>query len=133
MEIKKIEKASKYLEQIKKLDVEIISIDKMAVFISSNKSEIMLSISVNDLEKNNEKDSILDEDGSLKKNDHSTDGLYARFFTFSIGGSGSQVELKTGHEFKETIQDTTTLEILAVLLFRKNIERESLINKIKNL
>ena len=64
MNIKTLEKASKIIEQIKKLDAEIIELDKYAMKLINSNSEINLTLSFD--KENNESDKVnFDEDGSL--------------------------------------------------------------------
>ncbi len=77
MEIKKLSKAARLLDQIKALDNEIIELDKIALIVVNDRTEINLNLSVKNLTKEDE-DKIrvsFDTDGSLTSGGHSMDGL----------------------------------------------------------
>lgn len=131
MDIKKIQQASKWLERVAILDSEIKEITDMAIFIASNPSEIMFSLKVLDV---NPTGKVLDEDGSLQKQENYAPGRMSIMEMF-LGNVGQRPSQKPKFKFdiNKVIPDTLTLELLGVLLENKHKERDTLIDKIEKL
>jgi hypothetical protein len=124
MDFKKLENAQKAYDEIKKLDAEIIVIEKVAMVVAQNKTEIIFKMSVEDLEKKPKKDDILDGDGSLKLGDSAQSGLFVWF-----GGATNVKEPeKDVMQILEAIPDTTALQVLGVLMNVKQERRKQLID-----
>lgn len=139
MEVKTLEKAYKILEKVKALDNEIIKIDKVAGIVISQangKSNSSFELKVKDYSKENSKDSILDEDGSLKTGALSHE-IESPFSWLSKSMLLPHLQTKEEKVDKNTyslnyqLSETATLKILSVLLNEKRQEREDLIVKLQ--
>lgn len=144
MNIKTIEKATKLLARIKELDEAILAIDKQAIYIASNPgAKIDFSLSVEEVSKEGKVD-VFDEHGFIKrefcspigeepkKDTHSGSSM----FTFWIDKSplpDCSIKTQKTKDYKTQIVDTESLEILGILLIRKQQERNILIKKLESL
>lgn len=124
MEFKKLDKAQKYYEQVKKLDAEIIEIEKLAQLMADG-GKVSFKISC-EPKVNHEKQKVLDSDGSLIIHD----GAPRLSFSFSsIWGVEKVKAPKPKHpHIKGELTDTLGLTILGVLLADKQ-KQKALITK----
>ena len=133
MNIKKIERASRIVSEIKALDKEIISIEKIAQVIADGKS-MKIEIQT-EAPAEGKKETILDEDGSLiSPQDNTPLGALARQWILHLGGAtptSTNMERIVKHQFELT--DGDALNILAVLLRVKQTQREMLLQKVDSL
>ena len=138
MEVKTLEKAYKILEKVKTLDNEIIKIDKVAGIIISQangKSNSSFELRVKDYSKENSKDSILDEDGSLKTGSlsHEMENPFSWLSKsfFPLIQTKEEEEDKHTYSLNYQLSESATLKILSVLLNEKKQEREALLVKLQ--
>jgi len=126
MELKKIEQANKLFLSIKKLDAEIIELDKFAQLLLNGGSDTRINLSFEPKKEKKEKVKF-DEDGSLITGTP-TANLSALTYTFSFSGlSGlcsSSDKSEKESELKQSISENTMLQVIGVLIGQKNNERE---------
>lgn len=137
MNIKKLEKAYKVIERIKILDNDIIQIEKVAMSTANNTASSSFKLFVKNIGETDNKENILEEDGSLKKGSLefgvSPFSLWGSMFSFPrMGSEGKETKDKKdttvlGYELSET----ATLKILAILLLEKQQLREELLKELE--
>jgi len=134
MNINKLEKATKILEQIKAIDAEIIEIDKLAIIILNNETNIQLALNVENLTKAKEaKEKVtFDEDGSMSISERAMDEYRNLYFPsdrikMMLNGMNPKT---SDRNFSQPLSDKLTLQILGVLLCEKNAIKDSLIKKL---
>ena len=142
MNIQQLERSQKIYLDIKKLDAEIIEIDKVAQLIANGNAEVNLTLTVKDITpKIEQKEKVTTEDGSLQ----------SEILTFEIGGLDlSERMSKLSHsiwggisskphvsenETKLTadLSENLSFNVLAILLHDKQTKREKLINNLKKI
>jgi len=116
-EFKQIEKQIKYYEDIKKIDSDIIKLEKLANLVNEgNKSNIKLSV-----DKPKPKDNPIIE---TEKQEYS-------MFSFTFSSCNTTKKEDDNKEFFESeINDILTFELIAVLLNKKKEIRDRLIKRI---
>lgn len=135
-----LEKANKILVKIKELDQDIIQLEGLAMILSNKKSSVKLTLEVTDLEKEDKKKKVLDEDGSINIRTLG-EGLMESFRQHQLSHLqmyGNQVSScygfkQEGHKLNKTITDTAGLGILGVILGEYREERNQLLKQIQNL
>lgn len=133
MDIKKFEKATKILEQIKLLDSQIIEIDKFAMMVANGETKSSFQLICEDLEKKEQDDEKVefDSDGSLIKGAgleyKSMFELFMPRFKTTNPKKDNEVVLKN------ELSVNVVMSILGILLYDKRNQREILIQNIKNL
>ena len=136
MNIKTLEKASKIIEQIKKLDAEIIELDKYAMKLINSNSEINLTLSFD--KENNESDKVnFDEDGSLI-NMPRMEYISPFFMThnplFGAGGFCGEPKKQNDTEtLNRKLSESATLKIIGIILIELNDKRNDLISKVNKI
>jgi hypothetical protein len=125
-----IEKAAKLYEKIKVLDNEIIAIDKMAQLFANEDAEAELKLKYVESKKE-EKQNIVDEDGSLSSIERMMRQMYRPMsLTWGIDyAKGCKPEDKQSYEAK--ISNTAALQMLGILLGDKHQKRAQLIKEIE--
>jgi hypothetical protein len=135
--IKNFEKAKKIYEIIKVLDSDIIKIEKLAIQLSNDHCKVYLEMEVANLSnQNKEKESIFDEDGSLKSDSgfkRPTGGL----FSFIMSDMMSDMVKKNSSTMaKESLSlnlnESESLCILDTIMRVKVAQRESLIKQLNS-
>lgn len=128
IDIAKFEKAGKLFDQIKKLDSEIIEIDKFAMLSANGDNKASLSMSI-DKEKEEVVKPVLDEDNSLAR------GLlsYISPFSWSEGYRAKSTQADDKHCVSYEVSVNVTMQILGVLLREKQIQRDALIVKLNKM
>ena len=136
MNLKLIEKATVTLEEIKKLDKDIIAIDALAIALVSG--EIKTSFSIQGEKKKEDRVCRIDEDGDLKMGTGENQSKSIERMLF--GGLSGLIhypervqESKPDYQLQFDLTEETTLQLLGVLLGDKQRKRESLIVQLKNL
>ncbi len=127
--IKQIEKIAKAYEQIKKLDAEILQLDKMAMKLADGVGDLTVRITFNEPEKDGVK---FDEDGSILPqntfNGFMPGGLVQNFLTsFQTGGFVG----KKDDGYSEKLDENTALNFLGMLISTKMQLRNELIKSIE--
>lgn len=134
MEFKKLDKAQKYYEQVKKLDAEIIEIEKLAQLMADG-GKVSFEISCEPVS-NKKKEKVLDEDGSLIISSFQK-RLSDDMRMYMYGGFGCSptitVEKPKKNNIKAQVADTVGLQVLGVLLAEKNKERSSIIKRLNKI
>ena len=124
MKIKNLDKATRIFESIKKLDEEIIKIDKYAMLAATGKTNVSINFEIFE----DKKEDILDSDGSLRMGSVSHPYLQSLFRSYC-----EPVIPKKTEGIQQVISDVLTLQILGVILSEKNTERNRLINELQEL
>jgi len=138
MTIPEIEKITKIVSAIKKLDKEIIFIEKTARILSENIYDVDFSLSFTPIEIN-KKVEVLDSDGFLKKEEDSSNKertgwiISPLLYTIpaeygSVGHIGKEYKK---HSVSEKIDESLSLKLLAVILRDKQSKRDNLIVQLK--
>lgn len=123
MKLPQLKKAQKLFERIQELDKEIIEIEKSADLIANKKTDIKLTLKVNDQEekvKDSEK-VTLDEDGSLSFGtggymDHMRRALYG-FSMLPPPSCNPKKECTIKQDY--ILSDTVAIQVLGVILAEK--------------
>lgn len=136
IKLSQLEKVSKIYQSIKTLDSEIIYFEKMAILMANNKTKLMLKLSVVDLDEQTEQ-AVFDSDGDLHYIQSDIfRNVYARMFGVhpnQIQTCGQEKLPKIKMQLTETIDDTTGLSILAVILGHKQNQRRDLLAVLKGM
>lgn len=125
MKLNHLKKATDYFNQIQKLDLEIINIEKLAIKIADTEQKISLSLSGLSTDK---KQNILDEYGSLKNPDKTIRNVFDLYMPSFI-----QNKTEPKEEFLFNIDEVDALNVLGCLLVRKQEKRKELILKLKEI
>ncbi|WP_231489871.1 hypothetical protein [Pedobacter sp. Leaf170] len=147
MNITQLEKSQKIYNDIKTLDAEIIELDKVAHIIANGNATVNLSISVidNTLKESKDKESILDEDGSLKSDFGSLSSGRISFNPFdeiirsatsswpSMSSFAPKVASANSTNLETKLNDNLSLNVLAILLYEKQERRKKLIKQLNRI
>lgn len=141
MNIKQIEKATALVAKIKRLDEDIILLEKMAIEMSNGQGA-RIKIEV-EFSTETKKPNVFDEHGFIK-DEYKGERDFAEtpvsscsnMFSFVIDSCGlskpKKDEVKK-FEFSEALSDSDSLMILNVLVFRKNQQRKKIINQLEKM
>ena len=137
MKIKQLEKATKVFEKIQKLDKEINELDKLALLIVNNKTDISFELKIENCNDNEATPQVeIDSDGSLSfKVDFDPRTSIVPWplrFSRMDFGTISNTPNKNTKSLKNKLTETPTLQILGVLLDEKQRERQSLLMQLKS-
>lgn len=80
--MKNIEKKIKYFTELKEIDVKVIELEKLANACNNNASNLKITLSC-DKAKENNRESVLDSDGSLINNQEQNIGGISYIFRFN--------------------------------------------------
>lgn len=117
MKRENIKQAGFIIDEIQKIESEIIQLNKIAQLINSNSTKINFKISVEDLD---EKENVIDEDGSLKHT--ALIGFHSMFEQYHL----KEEQSKNTHDLTQSITDVETYEILGLLLLIKKNKKDAL-------
>jgi hypothetical protein len=132
-------KLAKIHKELKKLDSEIIALEKMAMLLANNKTEVSFTLSVIDLDVKDCNKAHTNENGDLMMPDYmqATRNMLANMYGVhpdNVRMHGDpRVKPKNKIGLKETIDDTTGLSILGVILGHKQSTRSALLYTLKQL
>ena len=127
MKLKELEQASKIIERIKELDMEIMELDKFAMNLASFNHDVEIIVKAKNLEQK-KKDKVLDSDGSLCEK---PGGLSTFSFMLNPFGQGSPKEKDYDSKYKTETNDRLGLIVIGTILQIKTEERLSLINNLR--
>jgi len=137
MELKQLDKATKIYSDIQKLDSEIIEIERLANLVANGEVKSSFELKIEDKQKQEEESQKLefDEDGDIiRPNCVTFDHLHN--FPLSIlrmqNYNNKESKTKSANTLSSNISESTTLQILAVLLNDKKKRRFDYINKLKS-
>lgn len=138
MELNKLEKAGKLLAEIKKLDADIIEIEKIAMMAANGEAETFFELKVVDIKKQFEEPTKiqLDEDGSLPSTSYSLLSDMMRKYSSPfpwMERTEDKKPPKNEMNISNQLSERATMLILGVLLEEKQSKRLRYINKLKNL
>lgn len=122
-----LERASKKIEAIKKLDREIIELNKVALQLANGNVGIGLSLAIEDFDKTAELES--------KKANGSAEyvGIFSQMM-LSYYPYGSKKEDESAvSAYKAVVSSSTGLQLLAVLLADKMAKRQELIDNLQRM
>lgn len=117
MKRENIKQAGFIIDEIQKIESEIIQLNKIAQLINSNSTKINFKISVEDLD---EKENVIDEDGSLKHT--ALMDFRSMFEQYHL----KEEQSKNTHDLTQSITDVETYEILGLLLLIKKNKKDAL-------
>lgn len=135
MNLKTIAKIQATVDRLKVLDAEIISLDKLGMQLADRSHECKVKFSVKDLAPPQpEKQAVLDEDGSLKK-EGSID-IAASYFS-NFYGYGLSQKLKKEDKDKTLVDfdltDNELLQVIAFLINTRQAERTQYLDALEKL
>jgi hypothetical protein len=137
MELKQLDKATKIYSDIQKIDAEIIEIERLASLVANGEVKSSFELKVVDKQKQEEESQKLefDEDGDIiRPNCVTFDHLHN--FPLSIlrlqNYNNKESKSRSANTLSSNLSESTTLQILAVLLNEKKKRRIDLINKLKS-
>jgi hypothetical protein len=122
MKLPQLKKAQKLFDRVQELDKEIIEIEKSADLIANKRTEIKLSLKVNDTEeKEKEKSKVeFDEDGSIiQRMQEIQRGLFGYITMNSPGFSCEKQKKEYTLKQDHVISDNVALQVLGVILADK--------------
>lgn len=122
MELKQLDKATKIYSDIQKLDSEIIEIERLAAIVSNENIVSYFDLKIVDIELENEEANMIRPLHTLSINE-ALDQL-SKMCDFAKRKLHNHINIKPS--------ESTTLQILAVLLNDKKKRRFDLINKLKS-
>lgn len=139
MELKHADKVLKIVDNVKKLDKDIIQLEALAMQAANGESEVSVKFDVIDLVKKGDADNKVefDEDGSIIT--PNTDSPYRMTLNllggWTFGGCESEKKNKADKSktsFKEEkLKDVIAMQLFGLLLHYKQAERETLIKSLK--
>lgn len=140
MNLKKIEKASKIVEQIKRLDAAIIEIDRFALMIANQDSPCIIDLKADDEKKKAEESNKVrfDEDGSLLNPGHEDimERMRRSMLGFAPGGwltPSCGTPKDTRVSLVAEMSNTETLQVLGILLGNKQAQRGALLHQLQQI
>jgi hypothetical protein len=129
MEIKKVEKAYKVVEQIKAIDKEVLELEKMVMLITNNPIEASFEVTVKDLSKTEEVDKQSGSIGfmmgtaiRLKVNDDGT-----------LSTVPEKEQRHPIHNIKAELPSGLSLQVIGYLLLKKQAQREALLKQVEQI
>jgi|DEB0MinimDraft_3_1074331.scaffolds.fasta_scaffold74369_3 hypothetical protein len=134
MEVNIFEKANKVYGKIKDLDKEILEIEKFAEALLKTEKPVKFSFKAS-LPKDDSKESILDEDGSLKSmtTEYKPKSMFSAMFNIHDYYDTSADADKNVVEHDGSFNSRYALIFLDVLLKEKNNTRYELMNQLQEL
>lgn len=133
--LQQLKKAQVIIKRIEEIDSLLLTMGKMANVIAIDPHELSISINLKDLsEKSKPKDSVLDEDGSLKI-DNADKHMWSLYSQFTGAKIHQKLEdtLKFTHSINFNLRDNEAFKIFDYAYNCLTKEREVLLNKIENL
>lgn len=134
MNIKKLEIATRILADLKKLDAEIIEIEKFAMKIANGQVKSSFTLNLYELGKRHKEDKVsFDEDGSLVRGnrpDIMSRFMRSHFPPNFIIMDDFEEEKPSKDKLKYELSDTTTLQVLGVILGEKTTIRSKMIKQL---
>lgn len=134
MNFKSLEKAAKLYEQVKKLDAQIIEIEKFALIVANNDTESSFELKCKDLTKKKEIEEKVefDEDGSIVKKSEFTRisalyGIMPSLLSHTTDKKEDEIVIKS------KLSVTNVMSILGLLLHDLQSKRQSIIDNLNNL
>jgi hypothetical protein len=129
MNFKKLEKAQKYYQQVKRLDAEIIEIEKLAVLMAEG-GKVGFEISC-EPKVDEGKKKVLDGDGSLLVNGGGEDRY--TFYLYGCDRPTVTIEKPKKNHIKCEVIDSVGLQLLGVLMAEKQSARKKLLTKLSKI
>jgi len=149
MNIQKLNKATKILEQLKQLDAEILSLDRFAIKVANRDTSCSIAISLEDHTKQSEKkENAFDEHGFIKKQyleeekKSNPQNFYDAISSlrsrmglpiYDIGVCQFPIIPKETEKLEHKLSDKETLEVLGILLASKQQARQLLLKALEQL
>lgn len=130
MDIKSVEKIYNKVAAVKKLDQEIIEIDRLALLIANGNVGVNLSLAIEDFDKA----AKLEAENGSKVNKGLIGGLQFTTLYWTFGGSEPKPPKNEAiTEYKQIVSPEVTLQILGTLLGDKVTKRAELIRQLQEL
>lgn len=137
IKLSNLDKINKAYEMVKKLDKETIQLDKMALTLATKKCKLSLTMVVTDLETNKEEKIMFDEDGDIVPPDYIE--AQRRMVAHHFGVHTSMIQVMNREEIKnkskltlkESVEETTGLSLLGIVLGYKQRQRKELLKQLK--
>lgn len=126
--LRQLDNVTTILSDIKILDADITTLDSLAQKVSEN--NIIYSLKVSGDLPSGSKDSVLTNDGSLKKDGDDVEDIYFRMFSL---GSRTKSVKPDNTLLTFNLSDTNMLAMLGMLIGLKYEKREELKNQIREL
>lgn len=128
--IKKAEKISAIYKKVEVLHKELIKLNKIANTILQTEGSCEIKLST-DKVKESRKENVLDEDGSVRNSSsiYGVDNLLSMY----LGKPKLKEDDSNKESIKLEIDDILTLEVLGVLISRKQTEIDKYLNQINKL
>src|ERR1700748_1431753 len=123
MDFKSLEKASRKIEGIKRLDAEIIELDKLAIHIANGNVGVTFSLAIEDFDK-----AAHIEAEKEAKNKENPPGLI--LFSFYQYGEKKEAISEAMTSYKNVISIPNALQMLGVLLNDKMAKKQELIDSL---
>lgn len=111
MKKENIKKAGFIIDEIERIESEILQLDKIAQLITGNQTKISFKLSVEDLDK---KEKILNEDGSIIKS-REAEG-YKSIFSGFMSSINNASDYTNKTDLEQELSDIETYELLGLLL-----------------
>lgn len=131
MKIKSINSIKNLIEELQKVDKEILDLNNLAKKISNGVKSVSLKFSIKE---DKPKKLELDEDGSIIKRGYTSfdPGSIFRsiYLDFNTGKTGVELDHETS-SMEVELNETNTLQIFHYLLMDKNYRRDQIIDKLK--
>lgn len=131
MNAKEFKKAQKIFSQIEALDVQIISLDKLAINIINEKVEkINVSISWDNVKE--DEGVKFDEDGSIVSGD-AAQSLYSMYHAHKVitwGAVGGMEKILNDQQLKFNMNEIDSLDLIGGMIAMKKQQRELLIKQL---
>ena len=133
MNYKKLEHLSTYYQSLKNLDAEINKLDKLALQLINNNCEVEVNLTVKDLDrkKQDEKESVLESDGSLSYGD--IPRMSDLFGFSSLMDKYKVKEDKSVSTHQISANTLTAIQVLGIAIQLKTEQRNDLVRKIKEI
>ena len=128
MKLKELEQASKIIERIKELDMEIMELDKFAMNLAAFNHDVEIIVKAKNLEQK-KKDKVLDSDGSLCSGEKPGSSTFMFMVPWDLSKQPKEKDYDS--EYKTETNDRLGLIVIGTILQIKTEERLSLINNLR--
>jgi len=136
MNLKKLQKATKILEEVKLLDAQIIELDRFAMLVVSGDTKCSFALTIENAPKEEVEKVGFDEDGSLKMGGAESyiEQMMKRYsYQPLLWGSSPTPSAATNTQtLNHKLEESGALSILGILLGEKQVRRDKLLNQLKD-
>jgi hypothetical protein len=127
MKLSEVEKLKDAYDRVRKLDGEILSIEKLALMVSEKRTEIKMSVTVDDLDEKAKGRVRFDEDGSIMGESSPMRWSLTQMLAYASPTTPDPEASKTTTSIQFVIPDSLALRLLGELYASKDAERKEIL------